>query len=83
MTVTKHDGGGTTLTTPCIGYIIVTEGELSVEDGAKPGDISALEPGDVVRIDKGTTVTWSSPTSGKGFYVGQHEFESDQNNHLV
>jgi hypothetical protein len=37
-----------------------------VEDGAKPGDISVLEPGDVIRIDKDTTFTISSPTSGKG-----------------
>jgi hypothetical protein len=37
-----------------------------VEDGDKPGDISVLEPGDAICIDKGTTITISSPTSGKG-----------------
>ncbi|KIJ97022.1 hypothetical protein K443DRAFT_632831 [Laccaria amethystina LaAM-08-1] len=83
LTVTKHDSGGTTGKAPHIGYVIVTEGELSLEDGAKPGDILVLEPGDVIRIDKGTTITFSSPTSGKAFYVSQHEFGTDQKNNLV
>ncbi|EDR05241.1 uncharacterized protein LACBIDRAFT_303541 [Laccaria bicolor S238N-H82] len=83
MTVTKHDSGGTTFKTPCLSHIIVTEGEISVEDAAKPGDISVLEPGDVIRVDKGTTITWSSPTSGKAFYVGQYQFGSDQKKNTV
>ncbi|EDR05242.1 uncharacterized protein LACBIDRAFT_303543 [Laccaria bicolor S238N-H82] len=83
MAITKHDSGGTSAKSPCTGYVIVTEGELSLEDAAKPGDISILEPGNVIRIDKGTTITWSSRTSGKAIYVGQYEYGMDQKKYLV
>ncbi|EDR05239.1 uncharacterized protein LACBIDRAFT_303535 [Laccaria bicolor S238N-H82] len=83
VSVTKHDGGATAGKAPCSGYIIVTEGEISVEDVAKAGDISVLQPGDAVRVDKGTTITLSSPTSGKGFYITQLGFGSDLKKHLV
>lgn len=82
-TITKHDSGATAHKLPYNLYIIVTEGEISMGDDAKPGDISVLKPGDVARVDKGTILTCFSPTSGKAYYVGQHEFGSDQKEHLV
>ncbi|KIJ97010.1 hypothetical protein K443DRAFT_261108 [Laccaria amethystina LaAM-08-1] len=83
LSITKHDGGGTAAKAPHTVYVIVTEGEISVEDAAKPGDISVLEPGDITRIDKGTTATISSSTSGKAYYISQHEFGIDLKEHLV
>ena len=35
-------------------------------DTATPGHNPVLEPGDVIRVDKGTIITLSSPSSGKG-----------------
>ena len=46
-------------------------GELCLADEAKPGDPNVLKPGDMVRVDKGTTATWSSPTQGKGKFFLQ------------
>ncbi|EDR05155.1 uncharacterized protein LACBIDRAFT_329944 [Laccaria bicolor S238N-H82] len=68
--ITKHDSGGTAAKVPGNVYVIVTEGEVSLEDAAKPGGISVLEPGDVARVDK-------------VLYVAQHEFGSDQKENII
>jgi len=41
-------------------------GEFAVEDKAKPGQISKLVAGDVLHVDEGSQLNWSSPTKGKG-----------------
>ena len=49
---------------------VILEGEIVLEDRATGIKILA-KPGDVIKIAKGTTVTFSTPTTGKAFYVGQ------------
>ncbi|KAL8290010.1 hypothetical protein RQP46_002949 [Phenoliferia psychrophenolica] len=49
---------------------VILEGEIVLEDRATGISITA-KAGDVIKIAKGTTVTFSTPTSGRAFYVGQ------------
>ncbi|KAK4705126.1 ethanolamine utilization protein EutQ, partial [Phenoliferia sp. Uapishka_3] len=49
---------------------VILEGELCLEDRSTGIKILA-KAGDVIKIAKGTTVTFSSPSAGKAFYVGQ------------
>jgi hypothetical protein len=37
-----------------------------LEDTAKPGESVVAQKGDVLRVDKGASVKWSSPSSGTG-----------------
>lgn len=50
-------------------FKLVLEGEITVAE--KGGDTVRLTPGDVVFFEKGTSVTFSSPSSGAVFFVGQ------------
>lgn len=45
---------------------LATIGEIWLEDESKPGEVIKAKAGDVLRIEKGTTVKFSSPTKGKG-----------------
>ncbi|KAF8802967.1 hypothetical protein BYT27DRAFT_7260542 [Phlegmacium glaucopus] len=49
-------------------------GEICFEDKATLLQ-TIVKAGDVVRIDEGTTVKCSSPSSGQGFPVAQHDEE--------
>ena len=51
---------------------IMLEGEMTLTE--KDGATVNLTPGDVVYFDAGTTITFSSNSSGKAFYVGQRKF---------
>ena len=51
---------------------IMLEGEMSLTE--KGGETVHLKPGDVVYFDSGTTITFSSKSSGTAFYVGQRKF---------
>ncbi|EDR05079.1 uncharacterized protein LACBIDRAFT_294966 [Laccaria bicolor S238N-H82] len=55
---------------------LVLEGELVLEDQAHPGEKKIAKKGSVVRIDRGTTARWSSPTYGKAFWVAQIDEDS-------
>lgn len=50
-------------------FKIVLEGEITLAE--KGGDSVTLSPGDVVFFESGTTVTFSSQSSGTVFYVAQ------------
>ena len=50
---------------------IMLEGEMTLTE--KGGDSVNLKPGDVVFFDSGTTITFSSNSSGTAFYVGQRK----------
>lgn len=53
---------------------IILEGEIWLEAvGPEKGtaEIIKAKAGDVLRIKKGTVVSFTSPSSGKAFYVGQ------------
>ncbi|KII86183.1 hypothetical protein PLICRDRAFT_177769 [Plicaturopsis crispa FD-325 SS-3] len=52
---------------------VILEGTLVLKDEATGVDITATA-GDVIKIKKGTTVTFSSPDFGRAFYVGQRAF---------
>lgn len=41
-------------------------GEIQLEDAAKPGEAIIAQKGDVLRVEKGTSVKFSSPSSGTG-----------------
>ena len=51
---------------------IMLEGEMEIIE--KDGQAVTMRPGDVVYFDSGTTVTFSSKSSGTAFYVGQRKF---------
>ena len=51
---------------------IMLEGEMTLSEDN--GKTITLKPGDVVFFDSGTKITFSSKSSGKGFYVGQRKF---------
>ncbi len=50
---------------------LMLEGEMTLTD--KDGATVTLQPGDVVFFDVGTTITFSSASSGTAFYVGQRK----------
>ncbi|EIM90571.1 uncharacterized protein STEHIDRAFT_117908 [Stereum hirsutum FP-91666 SS1] len=54
---------------------IMLEGEMTLKDKAT-GEVKLVKAGDVVKIPKGTTVLFNSPTSGKAFYVGQRAYRA-------
>lgn len=41
-------------------------GEFHVEDQSVPGEIVKIVAGDVLHIDEGSLIKWSSPSTGKG-----------------
>ena len=49
---------------------IMLEGEMKVTE---KGISKTVKPGDVLYFDKGTSVTFSSNSSGLAFYVGQRK----------
>ena len=51
---------------------IMLEGEMEITE--KDGQTVTMKPGDVIYFDSGTTVTFSSKSSGTAFYVGQRKF---------
>ena len=51
---------------------IMLEGEMTLTE--KDGETVAMKPGDVVYFDAGTTIIFSSKSSGTAFYVGQRKF---------
>lgn len=51
---------------------IMLEGEMTIAE--KDGQTVTMKPGDVIYFDAGTTVTFSSNSSGTAFYVGQRKF---------
>ena len=51
---------------------IMLEGEMTLTE--KDGATVDMKPGDVVYFDAGTTITFSSNSSGTAFYVGQRKF---------
>ncbi|KAF8814468.1 hypothetical protein BYT27DRAFT_7265928 [Phlegmacium glaucopus] len=61
----------TTFDYTCSEFILVLEGELCFEDKVTLQK-TIVKAGDVVRIDEGTTVKCSSPSSGKGTF-SSHE----------
>ena len=50
-------------------FKIMLNGEMTLAE--QGGETVALKPGDVVFFEKGTTITFSSKSSGLVFYVGQ------------
>ncbi len=50
---------------------IMLEGEMTLSE--KGGQTVTLHPGDVVYFDSGTTITFTSNSSGTAFYVGQRK----------
>ena len=50
-------------------FKILLEGELTISE--KDGETATMNCGDVIFFEKGTTVTFSSNSSGTAFYVGQ------------
>jgi ethanolamine utilization protein EutQ (cupin superfamily) len=50
---------------------IMLEGEMTITESG--GETVNLKPGDVIYFDSGTTVTFSSQSSGTAFYVGQRK----------
>ncbi|KAF8606429.1 hypothetical protein BDV93DRAFT_542685 [Ceratobasidium sp. AG-I] len=55
---------------------VILEGEIWLEDASTPGQVIKAKAGDVLRIEKGTTVKFTSPTKGKAFYVGQRAYRA-------
>ena len=51
---------------------IMLEGEMSITE--KGGQTVEMKPGDVIYFNSGTTVTFTSKSSGTAFYVGQRKF---------
>ncbi|KAK9894468.1 hypothetical protein P389DRAFT_173435 [Cystobasidium minutum MCA 4210] len=51
---------------------IILEGTITLEDRSQGIKIVA-KAGDVLKIAKGTTVTFSSESSGRAFYTGQRK----------
>jgi mannose-6-phosphate isomerase-like protein (cupin superfamily) len=51
---------------------IITAGEMNVNDGTQT--VKAV-PGDILFFPVGSTITFSSDTSGTGFICGQREFD--------
>ena len=50
---------------------IIVEGEMTIEEpGGEKVDVS---PGDVLLFPKGTTIIFTSKSSGLGFYCGQRK----------
>ncbi|ORY91690.1 hypothetical protein BCR35DRAFT_298962 [Leucosporidium creatinivorum] len=49
---------------------IILEGTISLKDTATGVEITG-QTGDVIKIPKGTEVSFSSPDFGRAFYVGQ------------
>ncbi|KAF9514580.1 hypothetical protein BS47DRAFT_1342895 [Hydnum rufescens UP504] len=56
---------------------IILEGEfwLEILDEESKGKIIKAVPRDIIRIGKGMHVSFSSPTHGKAFYVGQRDYQ--------
>ena len=50
-------------------FKFVLDGEITIAE--KGGDTVTLTPGDVIFFEKGTSVTFSTPSSGTVFFVGQ------------
>lgn len=50
---------------------IIVEGEFDIQDST--GHKVHAVPGDVLYFPKGSTITFSSPTYGLGFFVGQRK----------
>ncbi len=50
---------------------IMLEGEMTITES--DGESVNFQPGDVIYFDSGTTVTFSSQSSGTAFYVGQRK----------
>ena len=50
---------------------IMLEGEMTLTE--KGGQTVNMKPGDVVYFDSGTTITFTSDSSGLAFYVGQRK----------
>ena len=50
---------------------IMLEGEMTLTEAG--GETVTMKPGDVVYFDSGTTITFSSSSSGTAFYVGQRK----------
>jgi len=67
-------GGPNTFKYPCDEFTIVLEGEIHLEDTTKPGELVVLKAGDIVHVIEGSTMKWSSPSKGKGFYVALKPF---------
>lgn len=51
---------------------IMLEGEMTITD--TEGQSVNMKPGDIVYFDAGTTVTFTSNSSGTAFYTGQRKF---------
>ncbi len=49
---------------------VMLEGEMTITEN---GVSKTIKPGDILYFDKGTSVTFSSNSSGLAFYVGQRE----------
>jgi len=64
-------GSETTIDYPCTIFVLVLEGEFTVEDTANPGVVRTVKKGDIFNTNKGTSVKWGSPAGGQGFYVIQ------------
>ncbi|KAG9029390.1 hypothetical protein FRB95_005345 [Tulasnella sp. JGI-2019a] len=63
-----QEGEATAWTYPCSEFVICLDGEIHLEDDAEPGKIHTLKSGDVARVDEGTKMKWSSPSTGKGTF---------------
>lgn len=49
---------------------IMLEGEMTISDGSSTANV---KPGDVLYFPKGVTITFTSDSSGLGFYCGARE----------
>jgi hypothetical protein len=56
---------------PATLFNITLDGEFTVENNSKPGEVYHLKKNDIFRAEKGDSVKWSSSTGGHAFYVIQ------------
>jgi len=78
---TVSQGEPTSWTYPCSEFIYGVEGEIHLQledaDGKPAGEPYILNAGDIAHVDKGSKARFSSPTSGKAFWVTQLGHQHD------
>ncbi|KAG8729083.1 hypothetical protein FRC12_021269 [Ceratobasidium sp. 428] len=78
---TVEAGSSFTYTTNCTRYAIILEGGAQIVDTVKPDEVKTIKAGDVVCVEGGSTLTWTTKTKMKSFYVVHKElgnFEPSQ-----
>jgi len=75
-------GKGTSIEYTFNAFIVVLEGEFTVEDLAEPGHTSTLKANDVITIHKGSRLKWLSENGAKTFYVIEKPHETSPSDYV-